>query len=112
MAVTPKPLIESKIVENIQTQQYIAPSGVTTLIDKLTCTNYGAVVATVSVNLIPSTGSAGNSNLIVAVKTLQPKETYTFPEIVGHTLAQGDSISTIASLVDVVNIRASGREVT
>jgi len=112
MAVTPKVLVESKNAENTQTLQYVTAAGVTTLIDKFTCTNYGTVLATISVNLIPNAGTAANSNLITAVKTLQPKETYTFPELVGHALAQGDSISTIASVATTLNIRASGREVT
>lgn len=112
MTVTPRVLIEAKDAETAQTAQYTAASGVTTLIDKFTSTNHGAVVATISVNLIPATGSVGASNLITATKTLQPKETYTFPELVGHTLAQGDVISTIASVAATLNIRASGREVT
>ena len=112
MAVTPKVLIQSKDAEAAQTLQYVTGAGVTTLIDKFTATNYGTVLATISVNLIPNAAAAANSNLITATKTLQPKETYTFPELVGHALAQGDSISTLASVATALNIRASGREVT
>jgi hypothetical protein len=49
--------------------------------------------------------------LVVKTKTLQPSETYTFPEVVGHVLAPSGFISTIASAGAAISIRASGREV-
>jgi hypothetical protein len=57
-------------------------------------------------------GSAGNDNLIVKTKTLQPSETYTFPEIVGAALSVGAFISTIAGTASAINIRSNGREIT
>jgi len=111
MAVTVKVLIPAKIAENAQTTQYTA-TGVTTIIDKFTATNYSAAAATLSVNLVTVAGTAGNDNLIVKTKTLQAGETYTFPEIVGQTLSPGGFISTIAGTATAINIRANGREVT
>jgi hypothetical protein len=111
MAVTVKVLIPAKTAENTQTTQYTA-NGVTTIIDKFTATNYSATAATLSVNLVTVAGSAGNDNLIVKTKTLQAGETYTFPEIVGQTLAPGGFISTIAGTASAINIRSNGREVT
>ena len=111
MAVTVKVLIPSKTAENAQTTQYTA-TGVTTIIDKFTATNYSATAATLSVNLVTVAGTAGNDNLIVKTKTLQAGETYTFPEIVGQTLSPGGFISTIAGTATAINIRANGREVT
>ena len=111
MTVTVKVLVPAKTAENTQTTQYTA-SGVTAIIDKFTATNYSATAATVSVNLVTAAGSAGNDNLIVKTKTLQPSETYTFPELVGHVLAPSGFISTIAGTASAVNIRVSGREVT
>lgn len=111
MAVTVKVLIPAKTAENAQTTQYTA-TGVTTIIDKFTATNYSAAAATLSVNLVTVAGSAGNDNLIVKTKTLQAGETYTFPEIVGQTLSPGGFISTIAGTASAINIRSNGREVT
>ena len=111
MTVTVTVLIPAKIAEAAQTTQYTS-TGVTTLIDKFTATNYSAVAATISVNLVTAAGSAGNLNLITKTKTLQPAEVYTFPEIVGQALAAGDFISTIAGTATSINIRASGRQVT
>ena len=111
MAVNVRVLIPAKIAENTQVTQYTA-SGVTTIIDKFTATNYSATAATLSVNLVTALDGAGNQNLIVKTKSLQPSETYTFPEIVGAALAPGGFISTIASAASAINIRSSGREVS
>jgi len=111
MAVTIKPLIPAKIAEAVQTTQYIA-IGVSAIIDKFTATNFSAGVAVISVNLVTVADTAGNQNLITKTKTLQPGETYTFPELVGHILAPSGFISTLAGTATSINIRASGREVT
>lgn len=111
MTVTVKVLIPSKIAENTQSTQYTA-TNVTTIIDKFTATNYSTSAASISVNLVSAADTAGTQNLIVKTKTLQPNETYTFPEIVGHALAPNGFISTLASASLSINIRASGREIT
>ena len=111
MTVYARVLIPAKTAEDVQTTQYTS-TNLTTIIDKFTATNYSAVAASISVNLLNPGGSAGNDNLIVKVKTLQPSETYTFPEIVGQTLAPNGQISTLASAAASINIRASGREIT
>jgi len=111
VAVNINNIIPAKTAENSQTTQYTS-NGVQTIIDKFTATNYSAAAATVSVNLVTAAGSAGDTNLIVKTKTLQPAETYTFPELVGHVLPTGGFISTIAGTASAINIRASGRLVS
>ena len=111
MTVTVKVLIPAKIAEATQTTQYTA-NGVTTIIDKFTATNYSASAATLSVNLVTVSFSAGDANLITKTKTLQPSEVYTFPELVGQVLSPGAFISTLAGTATSINIRASGREVS
>jgi hypothetical protein len=111
MTIIVKVLVPSKDVANSQTTQYTA-NGVTTIIDKFTATNYSGSAATISVNLVTTAGSAGNSNLITKTKALQPSEVYTFPELVGQVLNPGDFISTIAGTATAINMRVSGREVT
>jgi hypothetical protein len=111
MTVTVKVLVPAKTAENTQTTQYTA-SGVTAIIDKFTATNYSATTTTISVNLVTAADTAGNQNLIVKTKSIQPAETYTFPELVGHVLAPSGFISTIAGASSAINIRVSGREVT
>ena len=109
--VTVKVLIPAKTAEATQTTQYTA-ANVTTIIDKFTATNYSAVAATLSVNLVTAAGSAGNDNLITKTKTLQPAEVYTFPELVGQVLSPSGFISAIAGTASSVNIRVSGREIS
>tara|TARA_R110000772_G_C13214220_1_gene431227 strand:- start:682 stop:1014 length:333 start_codon:yes stop_codon:yes gene_type:complete len=110
MATTVDDIIAAKDAENSQTTQYTS-SNQKTIIDKFTGTNVSAGALTLSVNLVPSGGTAGTSNLIVDAKSIGVGETYTFPELVGHTLDSSDFISTIASATGVT-IRASGRLVT
>lgn len=111
MAVTISNIIPAKTAESTQVTQYTS-AGVQTIIDKFTATNYSAAAATISVNLVTAAGSAGNDNLIVKTKTLQPAETYTFPELVGHVIPNNGFISTIAGTASAINIRASGRLVS
>ena len=105
-------IIPAKNMENAQTVQYVSPSSTTTIIDKFTATNFSSGMVNVSVNLGAAGTATGNDNLIVKTRTLQPGETYTFPEIVGHTLPSGGYVSTLASAAAAVNLRASGREIS
>lgn len=109
MTVQVKVLVPAKTVENAQTTQYTA-TNVTAIIDKFTATNYSGSAAVISVNLVTTAGSAGNANLITKTKTLQPSETYTFPELIGQVLGSGDFISTLAGTASAINMRVSGRE--
>ena len=111
MAVQVRVLIPSKIAESTQNTQYTA-TNVTAIIDKFTATNYDTSARTISVNLVTSLDTPGNNNLIIKTKTLLPSETYTFPEVVGHILAPGGYISTLASTATSISIRASGREIS
>lgn len=105
-------IIPAKNMENADTVQYVSPSSTTTIIDKFTATNFSSGMVNVSVNLAAVGDATGNSNLIVKTRTLQPGETYTFPEIVGHILPSGGFVSTLASAAAAVNLRASGREIS
>jgi len=111
MTVTVTVLIPAKIAENTQQTQYTS-SGLKTIIDKFTATNFSGSTAVISVNLVSLAGAAGNENIITKTKTLQPSEVYTFPELVGQVLNSGDFISTLAGTASAINIRASGRQIT
>ena len=110
MSVTAKTLIGSKQAEATTTMQYTVNGG-RTIIDKFTATNTSATTAALTIYLVPAAGTAGDANTIVKTKDLAAKETYTFPEIVGHILETGTFISTLASAATSITIRASGREV-
>lgn len=112
MPVALSVIIPSKTAEVSQTTQYTAPAATRVIIDKFTAINYSGSAATISVNLVNPGGAAGNDNLIVKTRTLQPAETYIFPEIVGHVLEPTGFISTIAGSGSAISIRSSGRLVT
>lgn len=110
MSVTFKSLIGPKFAESTQTTQYTA-SGTRTAIDKLTALNVTASNVTFSVNLLGVGGAASSSNLIVDGVTIAPGETRNFAkELTGHTLENGEAISTLASSPSAIAIRCSGRE--
>lgn len=111
MAVTVKNIIPRKQMEAAQTTQYTAQN-TTTIIDKFTVSNTSAANVIFSVNLVGSGGTAGDSNLVLPVRTLAPKEVYTCPELVGQVLQSGGFISTTASAATSLTISASGREIT
>jgi len=112
MAVLIKPLVPSKFAENLQTTQYIAPTGTRAIIDKVTVANTSATTAAFSANLVPNGGAASDSNLAIDARAILPGETYTCPELVGHILEPGGFISTLASAGLALSFRVSGREVT
>lgn len=111
MSVTSKRVV-AKILEDAETTQYTAGAGVRAIIDKCTATNYSGSSATLSISLVTSGASAGDAYLVVKDKSLAAGETYTFPEIVGHTLNSGDFISTNPSAATSVNMRVTVRENT
>lgn len=111
MTVTVAVLVPPKQMEASQTTQYTA-TNVRAIIDKATVTNTDTVSRTFSVNIVTSGGSAGNSNLVIDTRTVQPDETYLCPELVGQVLAPGGFISAIASNATSLTLRVSGREIT
>lgn len=111
MSVTLKNIIPRKQAENVQTTQYTAVN-CKTIIDKFTVTNTSAANANISVNLVASAGSAGDSNLIIKTRAIAPNETYTCPELIGQVLENGGFISTLAGTASALTISASGREIT
>lgn len=111
MTVTSKALVNSKFMENAQTTQYTAAS-VSAIIDKCTVTNTSAGAVTFSINLVNSGGAAGSSNLFIPTKSLQANESYLCPEVVGHTLTNGQFISAISNTASALAFRVSGREIS
>lgn len=111
MSVRSIALIPAKQAEALQTTQYIA-NNVTANIDKFTVTNNTSSNVTFSVNIVTVGDLPGPANLILPLRTIAPRETYTCPELVGQVLESGSYISTIASAGAALTIRASGREIT
>lgn len=111
MAVITKALLDSKYLENVQTTQYTA-TNCRALITKATITNNDTVNRTVSINLVPPSGTAGAGNRVINVKTIVPGETYNCPELSGQVLEPSGFISTLASAASALTMRISGQEIT
>lgn len=105
------PLFVAKYAANLETTEYTCPSGTRTIIDKLTGYNGTGSAASLTVKLVPNGGAAAATN-VIAVKSIQPGDTYTFPEIVGHALEPGGIISVLCGTASAVVIRSSGREIS
>ena len=112
MAVTPKPLINSKFASNSNTTEYTTPSNTRTIIDKFTATNTDSGAVTLSVHIVESGASVGDSKLVIKTHSIAAGATKDFSELQNHILAPGDFISCVASVASKVVIRACGREAT
>lgn len=110
MTINTNPLIQADYVPAVQTTGYTS-TGMRTIIDKYAAYNSDVVARTLTVNVVGSGVAAGASNVVI-VKTLQPGETYTFPEVVGNVLGAGDFVSELASVASKIVRRMSGRQVT
>jgi hypothetical protein len=112
MTVLAKVLIESKQAANAVATEYTSPASVKTLIDSFTGTNVTTGFVSLTIYLVPISGSPDATNSITFSKTLAPGEVYTFPEISGQTLEPGDFIAVLASAAASVVIRSSGRQIS
>ena len=102
-------LFEAKYAENAQTTQYTS-TDVKTFIDKFTVTNDTASDATFAVNLVVIADTASADNVVLS-RTILAGTSYQCPELIGHELAAGGFISTIAGTASALVIRASGRKI-
>lgn len=111
MTVRSIALIPAKQAENVQTTQYTS-NDCTTYVDKFTITNNTSANVVFSANIVTVAGSAGVTNLIIAQRSIAPRETYPCPELIGQVLQPGDFISTLAGAAVSLTMRASGRQIT
>lgn len=113
MTTTAKAVANTAYAANAQTTVYTVPAGTRFIIDKFTGSNNSGANQTLAVNIVPSGGTAGASNLVVPAKTIvtgDPPEI--FPGVVGQILNAGDGISLLASASNAIVYRLCGREIT
>lgn len=111
MTVTARPLVTAAYASNSQTTVYTAPAGTRTIIDKCGAYNGTGGAVTLTINVVPSGGSASAVNVVMS-KSIGAGEAYLFPEIVGHVLETGGFVSVLAGAASSIVFRMSGREVT
>jgi len=94
------------------TATYYTATNVKAILDKVTLCNTTAGAITVEMWLVPTGGTAGDSNKVLDAISVAAHTMYTYPEIVGHVLAAGDTLQAKASAATSVSLRVSGREVS
>lgn len=77
-------------------------------LDKVTCTNESASAATATVQLVSPDGTLTQS----FSKAIQPGASWPFPDVVGHTLANGGKVNVLCPNANAVKARISGRKFT
>lgn len=112
MSVIDKCVVESQYAPNAETGIYAPGTGVRGTLLKFTATNVTGTAATITIKLIPAGGSASAENTITLTKSVEPGGYYAFPELIGHTLNPGDSLSVIAGTASALVIRCTAREVS
>lgn len=108
MAFSLTPIIRKQFVATGSAADYFTAGGTGVRIDFLSVVNSDSAAHTVSIWLVPSGGSLGNSNVSTLNKTVQPGQTWNSPNELGAVLGAGDTIWAMASAASVLNIFASG----
>jgi hypothetical protein len=111
MGITPKALVTPQQIANATTTYYTS-TGLRTRIDKLTVTNPTAGAATVTIYLVPSGGSAGDSTTISKTKSVASLETWNCPDVVGHILEAGGTLQAVASAATTLTLAVSGAQLS
>ena len=114
MSTTKAVLFDTQYAPAVDSEMFTSDvQGAGTVIDKMTATNIDSVTHTVSVRLVPPSGTpTGTEFVIVVAKALAAGQTYLFPEIVGQMLAPGGAIWMDADAANVIVTRANGRNDT
>lgn len=109
-AVASKKLFQPAQLGVAAVTYYTVGANIRTTIDKLTFSNNTAIARLVTVYLVPSGGTASDTNTIRKTKTVPPNDTWECYEAEGHVLEAGDFIQALCDLASAVSIMGSGRE--
>lgn len=111
MAFTNKRLIKGSPLSTTTSTYYTVPTSTTTIIHKITFSNFDTSPRDITLYLVASGATAGTSNAICNACKLFPGETWSPPDVVGHVLEAGGTIQAKISSGTSVNIIASGVEI-
>lgn len=112
LVATPNVLADAAYATTSDATIYTVPANTRTIIDKFTVTNNDSSTHTLSVNLIPSGGLVGATNLIIDAMTIQIATSgpVDLTVLQNQILKAGDQISVKASSASNLVVRVSGRE--
>lgn len=109
--LTPKAMVNGTNLTDSAVTYYTVETETRGIIKKATFCNDHTSVVTVTINLVPSGGSAAYGNQITKTKSLAAGETWSCYDLENHVLEAGGFISMVASVTAKVGVRISGYEV-
>lgn len=112
MAITGKTLVGGSQLTASAVTYYTAPTSTRTQIQAMTLTNTTAGAITATVYLVPSGGSASDSNTVLSAKSIAADESYKVIEAIGQWLEAGATIQALAGSATSISLVASGIEVS
>jgi len=111
MATTPKRLVSGSQLTTSAATYYTTPAATRARIAAFTATNTTAGAVTMTVHLVPSGGSADNTNKVADAISLAANETKAITGAIGHVLEASGTIQALASANTSINIVVSGYEI-
>jgi hypothetical protein len=112
MASPSSEIVSAQYAPNTQTALYTSPAGVWTRIESLSVCNTTGGPVNISINLVPSGGSVGGSNLTTYQQAILGGQTWNSPNEYGKYLNQGDALSVLASAASSLVITVAGTQIT
>lgn len=109
--ITPKSFVNGVNLTNAAVTYYTVGASTRGIITKATFVNDDAGAVTVTINIVPSAGSAGYANRITKEKSLAAGESWSCSDLASHVMETGGFISMEASVTDKIGCRISGYEV-
>ena len=109
--LVPKSMVNGVNLTDSAATYYTVGPGTRGIIKKATFCNDHSSVVTVTINLVPSGGSAGYANQITKTKSIAAGDTWACSSIENHVLEPGGFISMVASVTNKIGARISGYEV-
>ena len=111
MAVIAKNIVPSTLLDATVATLYTVPAVTRAVIQKATVTNLDTVARTVTVHLVPSGGTAADTNAILKAYPVPANFTLDLPDLGSHVLEPGATIQALGSAASVLSLRVSGVEV-
>jgi hypothetical protein len=111
MTVRAKNLVPSAQLTGSAATYYTTPAVTRALIQKATVTNVDTVARTVTVYLVPSAGTASDTNAVIKALPVAAGTTLELFDLCGHVLEPGGFIQALASSAAVLGFRISGVEI-
>lgn len=110
----------AQVIKELVTPQYLSNSTTTLatasasklLLYAINLTNSSASTETFSLYLVPSAGSAGDSNVLIKNRGLLPNKTDSANECIGQVLEPGMTLQGVCSGSNAINISVSAVEIT